>query len=67
MGLDRRQKAICSQGARAAHPQPAEGAALFFSRRIDDFLSIHQAGNKSGELLLTTFVLTLGAATNGLP
>jgi hypothetical protein len=46
---------------------PLKGAVVHFSRPVDDFLSIHETGNKSGALLLTTFALTPGAATKGLP
>jgi hypothetical protein len=34
---------------------------------VNSFLTKLMTGNKSGALLLTTFVLKPGAATNGLP
>jgi hypothetical protein len=42
-----------------------KGAALFFRARVNASLSIVVTRNKSGALLLTPFLLTLGAATNG--
>jgi hypothetical protein len=37
------------------------------SRGMNQILTKHMGGNKSGGLLLTIFVLTTGAATNRLP
>jgi hypothetical protein len=51
-----------SMGYGLSSAAPLKGAADHFSLRIDDFLSIHVAGNKSGAFLLTVFVLKLGAA-----
>jgi len=34
---------------------------------MNQILTKHMAGNKSGAVLLTTFVLTAGAAMNGFP
>jgi hypothetical protein len=44
-----------------------KGAMVLFSRGMNQILTKHMAGNKSGALLLTIFALTTGAGTNGLP
>ncbi|MGC2396098.1 MAG: hypothetical protein WA579_08895, partial [Rhodomicrobium sp.] len=43
-----------------SHPRQ-RCCAFWLLRRIDEFLTKHAAGNKSGALLLTTFVLTARA------
>ena len=43
-------------------PFGRRGAALLPSYRVNSFLTKLMTGNKSGPLLLTTFILTLGAA-----
>ena len=45
----------------------AKGARLLIVSGRNYFLRTHAAGNKSGALLLTTFILKPGAARNGLP
>jgi hypothetical protein len=51
-------KAARFQWVMVYHRRLLKGTADHYSRRIDDFLSIHVAGNKSGAPLLTVFVLT---------
>jgi hypothetical protein len=58
MGLLLRIKYFYFQWIRAACSRPTKGAAVLVFARIKRFLSIHQAGNKSGALLLTKFGLT---------
>jgi hypothetical protein len=53
MGLHRSQKAFYFQWVREAHLRPVKGATLPVLRRINGFLSISQAGNKSGAPKLT--------------
>jgi hypothetical protein len=44
------------------HPVRSEARRFSISRRVNYFLTKHMAGNKSGAVLLTTFVLKRGAA-----
>ena len=46
------------------HPVRSEARRFSISRRVNYFLTKLMTGNKSGGLLLTTFVLMLGAATS---
>jgi hypothetical protein len=54
------------QGLIAACGFPAEGAALLHLAASKPLFNQTMTGNKSGTLLLTTFVLTLGAANESL-
>jgi hypothetical protein len=53
MGLDRSQKHDFFHVIRSACLPPVNGAALCVLRRIEEFLSNHQTGNKSGAPKLT--------------
>jgi hypothetical protein len=67
MGGHLREKTSCFQWHIVIISRHIETLAHFFCARVNGSLSIKVTGNNSGALLLTTFVLTLGAATNGLP
>ena len=58
MGAQMKTEGYSSQWLKATHPRPAEGAGCLISRRTNDFLTKHVAGNKFGALLLTIFSLT---------
>ena len=47
--------------------RPNQRRNVPFSGGMNQILTKHTAGNKSGALLLTIFALTTGAATNRLP